>query len=171
MPASPTVIGYPAGEAEDGADVMAHDTNESTTDPQSDPRGARLSLAAGTAHRGALDGGWWPRSHDARTELPELVAGLAGHLGRVTHLAVDTDHWEHVPGDITVAGRKVKVGGLPGLGHVVVVIRGRMDTFLLLVVPPEAAQARAYAALSGSAAGAAGTWPEQILATCDISTA
>ncbi|GLZ15027.1 hypothetical protein Acsp04_52620 [Actinomadura sp. NBRC 104425] len=171
MPASPGVIGYPAFEAEDGADGMAHDTNDFTTGPRADPRGARLCLAAGTAHRGALDGGWWPRSHDASTELPELVAGLAGHLGRVTHLAIDTDYWEHVPGDITVAGRKVKVGGLPGLGHVVVVIRGRMDTFLLLVVPPEAAQTHAYAALNGSAAGAASAWPEEILATCDISTA
>ncbi|MEU6035953.1 DUF5994 family protein [Actinomadura sp. NPDC047616] len=130
-----------------------------------------MSLAVGAEHRGALDGGWWPRSRDARAELPALVVGLAGHLGRVTHLAVDTGYWKHVPGDITVAGRKVKVGGLPGLGHMIIVIRGRMDTFLLLVVPPEATQTRAYAALSGSAAGAASVRPEEILATCDISTA
>ncbi|HEX2314627.1 MAG TPA: DUF5994 family protein [Thermomonospora sp.] len=153
---------------------MAHDTDDSTaarvTAPPTAPRPstARLSLAAGSAHRGALDGGWWPRSRDARAELAELVAALAEHLGRVTHLALDPECWEQVPDHVTVAGRQVKVGPFPGLGHMIAVIRGRRETFLLLVIPPEAEESRARAALSGSAAGAASGPAEEILTTCDI---
>jgi Family of unknown function (DUF5994) len=157
---------------------MAHDINDSITARGPAPlpdrpylSAARLSLAAGAAHRGALDGGWWPRSHDAWVELPELATTLVEHLGRVTHLAVDPYCWERIPADISIAGRRVKVGRFPGLGHMVAVIRGRMDTFLLLVVPPEAARACARAALSESATGTASERPDQILAACDISTA
>jgi hypothetical protein len=46
-----------------------------------------------------------------------------------------------------------------------------MDTFLLLVVPPEAGRNSAQAALDESATGIAGARPEEILAACGISTA
>jgi hypothetical protein len=72
---------------------------------------ARLSVTTDLRRRGAVDGAWWPRSHDAAAELPALVTALGdrlGHLVRWAGLSVDT--WQNIPRKIAIAGRVVKVG-------------------------------------------------------------
>ncbi|HEU5155840.1 MAG TPA: DUF5994 family protein [Streptosporangiaceae bacterium] len=130
----------------------------------------RLRLAPGLNRRGALDGGWWPRSHDAATELAVLLDGLAAPLGEITRLTVDAKDWERIPRRITVGDRVVKVGWFPNLDHMIIVTR-RQDEFLLLVVPPTAAEDAAHRALDQAAAGTTGSdRPTTILAACDIDT-
>lgn len=118
--------------------------------------------------RRVLDGGWWPRSRDAATELAALVAGLAGPLGSVTRLAVDRDDWDQIPHKITVNGRVVRIGWFDNLNHLVIVTRGRQADYQLLVIPPQTARAAAEAALAEAATGSAG--PQQILAECAAPT-
>jgi hypothetical protein len=131
----------------------------------------RLRLAPDGAGRGGMDGGWWPRSRDPIAELTDLVIALAEPLGTATRLTVDLDDWDDVPRRIAVHGRGVKVGWLPNLDHLVAVSCGRADPVLLLVVPPEAAQGPAEAALARAAVETGDVTPREILASCDISTA
>ncbi|MBC6460322.1 DUF5994 family protein [Actinomadura sp. HBU206391] len=129
----------------------------------------RLRLALGLARRGVLDGGWWPRSRDAATQLTELAADLIEPLGMITRLAVDATDWDDIPRRIKVGDRAVKVGWFPDLSHMIIVTRGRQDQFMLLVVPPDATPHAAQAALEWAAAGTGSAPPREILSGCDIS--
>jgi len=135
------------------------------------PTMSRLRLVPGDAGRGVMDGGWWPRSRDAASELTELVTALIERLGMVTRVTVNFDDWGHVPLRITVLGQEIWVGWSPHLDHMVAMTCGRADPVLLLVVPPEASRSSAEAALARAAVEAGGAMPEEILASCDISTA
>ncbi|MFF4242721.1 DUF5994 family protein [Actinomadura geliboluensis] len=136
------------------------------------PAAPRLRLTPGGAGRGVMDGGWWPRSRDAAAELTALVTALAGRPGMTaSRLIIDVGDWDRVPLRIAVLGREIGVGRLPRLDHMVAVACGRAEPLLLLVVPPETHPASAQAALARAAAGAGFALPEEILASCDISTA
>ncbi|MFB4308160.1 DUF5994 family protein [Actinomadura sp. GTD37] len=140
--------------------------------PLPPPATSRLRLAPGGAGRGVMDGGWWPRSRDAAAELTDLVAALAERPGlTATRLIIDFDDWDQVPLRIAVPGREIRVGWLPHLDHMVAVTCGRAEPLLLLVVPPATHPASAEAALAKAAAGVGAALPEEILASCDISTA
>ncbi|MFG2002141.1 DUF5994 family protein [Spirillospora sp. NPDC048911] len=138
--------------------------------PAPPPLTTRIKLAVGPERRGALDGGWWPHSREAVTELTGLAETLGGSLGTVTHLIVDFDDWDDVPPQITAGGRTVAVGRLSDLHNLIVVTLGVADDYLLLVVPPEAPEPAALTALSRAADGIDSRRPQEILATCDIST-
>ncbi|XRQ09817.1 DUF5994 family protein [Actinomadura welshii] len=136
------------------------------------PPRSRLRLTPGGVGRGVMDGGWWPRSRDAATELTFLVTDLAERPGTAaSRLIVDIDDWDRVPVRIAVLGREIEVGRLPRLDHMVTVADGHAEPLLLLVVPPETHPASAEAALVRAAAGVGFALPEEILASCDISTA
>lgn len=136
------------------------------------PVAPRLRLTPGGAGRGVMDGGWWPRSRDAAVELTALVTALAGRPGMTaSRLIIDSGDWDRVPPRLAVLGREIGVGRLPRLDHMVAVACGRAEPLLLLVVPPETHPASAEAALTRAAAGAGFALPEEILASCDISTA
>lgn len=130
----------------------------------------RLRLATGPAGRGALDGGWWPRSRDATAELTELVKALSVPPDTVVRLRVDTGDWDEIPRRLFAGGRVTRVGWLPNLDHLVTVTFGRMDEIMLLVVPPGAAEDAATSALEMAAVGSDSVRPQEILAACDIST-
>ncbi|MEU9023613.1 DUF5994 family protein [Actinomadura sp. NPDC048394] len=132
---------------------------------------SRLRLVPGDTGRGIMDGGWWPRSRDAAAELTELVIALADRLGMATRLTIDFDDWQHVPLRITALGRAIRVGWLPHLDHMVAVACGRAEPILLLVIPSETSRPSAEEALAKATAPGGDVPPEEILASCDISTA
>lgn len=116
-----------------------------------------------------MRGGWWPRSRDARAQLPVLVAALNEHFGAVLRLAVDALAWDEIPYRVTVAGHVVRVGRYTDMNHVIVVTLGRREHLELLVVPPPVFEQAALAALAMSARpGDLGA--QQILEFCGIET-
>jgi Family of unknown function (DUF5994) len=135
------------------------------------PTTSRLRLMPDDTGRGILDGGWWPRSRDAAAELTELAIALTDRLGMTTRLTIDFDDWDHVPLRITALGRVIRVAWLPHLDHMVAVTCGRDEPILLLVIPPETSRSSAEEALAKAAAGTGDALPQEILASCDVSTA
>lgn len=158
---------------------MAHDSMRLASPPatltapeRTTPPAPRLRLARDGAGRGVLDGGWWPRSRDTVTELTGLLTALPRPADiSVTRVSIDFDDWDDVPPRISVLGREVRVNRLPGPDHVVAVTCGPEDPMLLLVIPPGAAPSSAEAALARSAVEIGDLLPQEILASCDISTA
>ena len=65
---------------------------------QSNP--ARLALCDRATHSGAVDGAWWPKSTDLRTELPDLVAILGLSIGAVRRVVYDPAIWPDAPSRI-----------------------------------------------------------------------
>ncbi|QKW33492.1 hypothetical protein HUT06_05165 [Actinomadura sp. NAK00032] len=137
------------------------------------PPAPRLRLVPGGTGRGIMDGGWWPRSRDADAELTGLLTALARAdrlPDRVTRVAIDFDDWDDSPLRISVLGREVRVHWLAHLDHMVAITCGRADPLLLLVVPPGTRPSAAKAALARSVVEAGDVMPQEILASCDIST-
>lgn len=113
-------------------------------------RRARLILGHHAAGPDRLDGGWWPRSRDARTQLPGLAIELSERLGVVLRLAVEVSAWDEIPHRITVRGYVARVGRYTDTNHVIVVTVGSREHLKLLVVPPSAPGKAARAALAMS---------------------
>lgn len=109
---------------------------------------ARLRMDPDLSRRGMLDGGWWPRSRDAATELSDLVALLSTRLGLITRVTLNVGDWDGVPRHLVVAGRRVRVGRFHGALHAsvsVTILDQRR--FEMLVVPPQTSQPHAVAAM------------------------
>jgi hypothetical protein len=132
------------------------------------PRESRLSLDPGLNRRGALDGGWWPRSRDASVELPDLVSLLNARIGAIVRLGVDARDWDDIPRHVTVDGHLVRIGRFANVNHKIIATRGPQDHLLLLVVPPRASIAAAKSALAMAASGRNSGRPEEILAASGI---
>ena len=98
---------------------------------------------------GATDGGWWPRSRNAVTELPALIAALDARSGvRVQRLALDRYGWDEMPHQLTADGSYfVRVDWLTTIpSHTVsVTVAGRREPIALLVVPPDTPAETAWA--------------------------
>ena len=103
------------------------------------PPSARVSFDPALSRRGAVDGGWWPRSRNALTELPGLIAALDARPGvRVQRLAVHRDEWDEIPRQLTDNGHFVRIDWfttIPRHTVSVTTARGR-EPIALLVVPP-----------------------------------
>jgi Family of unknown function (DUF5994) len=132
------------------------------------PPASRLSLDPALGRRAILGGGWWPRSRDARVELPDLIDLLNARVGAVVRLGVDARDWDDIPRNIMVGGHRVRVGWFADLDHKIIATRGPQDHIMLLVVPPHASTAGAKSALALAAAGKNGGGPEEILAAAGI---
>jgi hypothetical protein len=128
------------------------------------PPASRLSLDSSLRRLGILDGGWWPRSRNAGSELPGLVSSLNARVGVILRLSVDARDWDDIPYRITVGGHVVRVGRFASMNHQIIVTRGPQDDLMLLVVPPKASTTSAEAALAMAANGKNGDGPEEILA-------
>ncbi|MER7172499.1 DUF5994 family protein [Streptomyces mesophilus] len=101
----------------------------------------RLHLAPAAGGPRAIDGVWWPRSHDLLTELPVLLAGLPRAWGHITSVRLNGARWAAAPGRVLVAGQVVRVRrseAANGTDSVVLLSpgQGRWD---LLVVSPDTA--------------------------------
>jgi hypothetical protein len=132
------------------------------------PSASRLSLDPTLKRRGVVDGGWWPSSRNAETELPVLLSLLNAQVGAVVRLGVDARDWDDIPDRIAIGGHVVRIGRFANVNHKIIATRGPQDHVLLLVVPPQASTAAAKSALAMAASGAKGGTPEEILAAADI---
>jgi hypothetical protein len=117
-------------------------------------------LGAGGARapnrRGAVDGGWWPHSRNALTELPGLIAALDSRPGvRVQRLSVHRDDWDEIPHRLTTdAGQVIRVDWFTIIPrHTVSVTTAGKDPIELLVVPPGTAEGTAHTAMNMAATG------------------
>jgi uncharacterized protein DUF5994 len=119
---------------------------------------ARVSFAPGLMRHGAVDGGWWPRSRDALTELPGLIAALDARPGvRVQRVAVHRDEWDNIPRKLTADnGHFARVDWFTTISRhtVSVTIAGGREPIALLVVPPSTRAEAARGAMDTAAAPA-----------------
>lgn len=119
------------------------------------PSSARVSLDPALSRRGAVDGGWWPRSRNAHAELPGLIAALDARPGvRVQRLAVHRDEWDDIPHRLTADnGRFARVDWFTTIPRhtVSVTTAGGREPIALLVVPPSTPAGAAWAAMNTAA--------------------
>jgi hypothetical protein len=113
---------------------------------------ARVSFDSALIRHGAVDGGWWPRSRNALTELPALIAALDARPGvRVQRLAVQRDEWDEIPHQLTADGDHfVRVDRLTTIPRhtVSVTTAGAREPIALLVVPPDTPTETAWAEMN-----------------------
>jgi Family of unknown function (DUF5994) len=152
---------------------MTPDSSDRTTAVpragQSASRGPRLRLDPTLARKGILDGGWWPRSPDPETELPDLIRGLESSLGVITRVALNPDAWDSAPRQVAIDGRRVYVGWFRAMNaDTIGVTRSSRDRFVLLVVPPQATPAAAATAMAMAADATSTARPADLLASSGI---
>lgn len=118
--------------------------------PNADTDGARLSVTTDLRRRGAVDGAWWPHSHDAVAEIPALITTLGDRLGHaVRRAALSIDTWQNIPRRIHVAGRVVKVGWFHAIDpRIISLTLAGAEPITLLVIPPDTADTAAHEALT-----------------------
>jgi hypothetical protein len=116
------------------------------------PPSARVSFDSALIRHGAVDGGWWPRSRNALTELPGLIATLDARPGvRVQRLAIHRDEWDEIPRQLTAGnGRFVRVDGFTAIPRhtVSVTTAGGRELIALLVISPDTPTETAWAAMN-----------------------
>ncbi|WP_157035176.1 DUF5994 family protein [Actinocatenispora sera] len=122
-----------------------------------DGHGPELRLAlADRPSGGSIDGAWWPYSRDLGVELPPLLAGLrrASGLGGASWVSAGRSGWDRSPMRIRIDGVWVRMrllGMLDGQLLTVNFLDG--DRIRLLVVPTDAPDDTAAAALAAGATG------------------
>jgi hypothetical protein len=123
----------------------------------SGPPSARVSFDPALSRHGAVDGGWWPRSRNALTELPGLIAALDARPGvRVQRVAVHRDEWDEIPRRLTADnGHRARVDWFTTIPRrtVSVTTAGGREPIALLVVPPSTPEGAAWAAMNTAATG------------------
>jgi hypothetical protein len=110
----------------------------------------RVRLKPRSAHRGMVDGAWWPRSRDLTRELPPLIAALEEEpgWGPIHHVTVNVRRWPDIVKKVRTGNHVVRVGWFDAEQdpHDICLLslrqHGRWD---LLVVPPELDPAAALA--------------------------
>jgi Family of unknown function (DUF5994) len=126
----------------------------------------RLSLDPTLCRRGAVDGGWWPRSRDARVELTALITALDARLGAISRrVGLHVDAWDNIPRRLPVGGRAIKVGWYRSTDpHGLSVTLDRGDPIQFLVIPAGTAPTPAGIAMAMAASGKDAARPTDILA-------
>lgn len=113
---------------------------------------ARIMFDPALPRHGATDGGWWPRSRNALSELPALIAALDARPGvRVQRLAVRRCEWDEIPHQLTADGSHfVQVDWFTAIPHhtVSVTIADGREPIALLVVPPDTPTETAWAEMN-----------------------
>ena len=114
----------------------------------------RLKLEPTSSRATLLDGGWWPQSNAAGTELPALIAALDHFRGPITHVLLNAAEWD-LPHqrDLIVDGRTVRLGWYTSqpAGLLTVICDFGRDRIDLLVVPARATAGGAAAAMTAAA--------------------
>lgn len=99
-----------------------------------------------------FDGAWWPRSDDATEELPDLVAAISAHGGRVVRIGIHRPHWRRVPHTVLIGGSlPARISPVSTTAHTVVLTRSLRDQVLLLVIPPDTPREAALSAMAAAA--------------------
>lgn len=119
-------------------------------EPPTEP--ARLVLAPTRAGRAVLDGGWWPRSWDAATEVPGLVTALTARYGPIRHVMLSKNTWDGGGRRLPVGSGTVRMGWFASQDSALAIaITDRDDQIDLLVVPPTAGPTAAESAMAAAA--------------------
>nr|WP_225954909.1 DUF5994 family protein [Kibdelosporangium phytohabitans] len=112
----------------------------------------RLALKPSSSPVGEFDGGWWPRSMDPLAEFPAMIAGVTDRVGPVSRVAYNMEIWGDAPRRIVIDGEMVQLDGVRSLDPRTVFVSGRgWERKTLLVVPPDATENTAQAALTSAA--------------------
>jgi hypothetical protein len=116
---------------------------------------ARVSFAPALIRHGAVDGGWWPYSRNAHTELPGLIAALDARPDvRVQRVAVHRDEWDEIPHQLnTDNGHFARVDWFTTIPRhtVSVTTAGGREPIAVLVVPSSTPAGAARAAMNTAA--------------------
>lgn len=114
--------------------------------------GLRLALKPKAALMGTVDGAWWPRSTDPLAEFPAMIAGIELYRGPVERVAFNSTAWDAAPGRVVVDGATVELEGFRSLDRrTVLVSGGNWHRMVLLVIPPDADEHAAVAAIARAA--------------------
>lgn len=114
--------------------------------------GLRLALKPRAALMGTVDGAWWPRSTDPLAEFPSMIAGIELHRGPVNRVAFNSIVWDDAPDRVVVDGAVIELEGFRSLDHRTVLVSGaNWHRMVLLVIPPEAEEPAAIAAIERAA--------------------
>ncbi len=117
---------------------------------------ARVMFDPALPRHGATDGGWWPRSRNANTELPALIAALDARPGvRVQVLAVHRYEWDEIPHRLTADGSHfVRVDSFTTIPRrtISATVGGGREPIALLVVPPDTPTETAWSEMNIAAA-------------------
>ena len=128
-----------------------------------------LRLETTRSREGALDGAWWPHSRNVGAELPGLIRALTEYLGPVARVGLDAQAWDDIPPHLVVDGRSVHIDRYPIGDDTVLITRGDLDYFSLLVIPPSAEPEAAHAAMARAVRAGGTDSARQILVATDIS--
>jgi hypothetical protein len=125
---------------------------------------ARLEIAPGPVGRGHVDGAWWPRSRESRTEFPALIATLDVRGSRVGRLRYHVDSWPMSGRRLSFGIRSVRLQGFDAIHpDTVDVTVWNGPTMTLLVIPPSTASAAAERILATVADGVILATPAELL--------
>ncbi len=137
-------------------------------EPQA-PGGSRLTLDPALPQRGAISGGWWPRSRDAGAELPAMLTELTARAGPVSRVALPVDAFSDIPRQLIIGGRTVHIAWFRAMNtHTINMTMSGRDSLTLLVIPPQAAPDGAMEALRLAAAGGHTGRAQDILAAAGV---
>ena len=112
----------------------------------------RLQLAPNRPVEPDLDGAFWPRSQDLKTELPTLLNALSTQLGQIVIVGYHRDAWNAAPGELDVAGHAVHLQDFVSPNPpTMIVIADTGRRVILRVVPPGTDAATAVQAMAVAA--------------------
>lgn len=116
--------------------------------------GLRLALKPKAALMGAVDGAWWPRTTNPLAEFPAMIAGVELRRGPVDRVAFSSIDWDDAPDRMVVADATIELEGFHSLDrHTVWVSGANWHRMVLLVIPPQADEQAAAAAIALAASG------------------
>ena len=115
---------------------------------------SRLKCTPELSRPASLHGAWWPRSHEAHLELPDLIRDLDARRGEeVTCIILAPTDWEDRSPRLRAVDRIVRVGWFTTQPDSLVTATFADHPHLqLLVIPPETEPALAEAAMVMAAA-------------------
>jgi hypothetical protein len=126
----------------------------------------RLHLEPTGNHQGMVDGSWWPRSRNARAELPGLILMIDAIRGQVHRLVLASTGWDDRPRTLTINGRVILLdyfGSQPATLLTAICARSRVD--LLVVAPATGRDVADAAMIHATATGNRMTTPRQMAAS------
>jgi hypothetical protein len=116
--------------------------------------GLRLALKPKAALMGTVDGAWWPRSTDPLAEFPAMIAGIELLRGHVDRVAFNSIAWDDAPDRVVVGGALIELEGFRSLDRRTVSVSGpNWHRMVLMLIPPEAGEHAAVAAMARAACG------------------
>ena len=109
---------------------------------------SRLALCERSPHHGGIDGAWWPRALDLRTELPDLVCILGLWIGPVRRVLYDPIAWPLAPARVLRGTTLVSVDPYSMFASDTIYLMGTHSRdAVLFVVAPESVVAHARCVL------------------------